>query len=204
MKLQSDHKALAFVGAVAVLGAGVRVVRATSSEPRPGEQPALERQMQATDSAVHAQHADAQGRGRGRRSARSGGHGATHSKHDSSSGPNAPMVAADPRQHISPSALLDRRGYIGGKLDLDAATGSQIASLPGVTPRMAKRIVADRMNRGPFVSAQGLRRVPGVGPTLLRRIDSLITFTGTRVPPDPRDTIVARRRNARVKTAKPP
>src|SRR5690349_16326451 len=53
MSLRPDHKALVFVGAVAVLGAGVRVVRAASgSTATPGAQPALDRQMASADSAA--------------------------------------------------------------------------------------------------------------------------------------------------------
>ena len=77
------------------------------------------------------------------------------------------------------SVLLDRPGYVAGKLDLDVATAAQIDSLPGVTPTMAKRIVADRMRRGPFLNANGLRRVSGVGDMFLLRIDTLVTFSGT-------------------------
>ena len=49
MSLQSDHKVLVFLGAIAVLGAGVRMVRA--AKPAAAVQPALEHQTQAADSA---------------------------------------------------------------------------------------------------------------------------------------------------------
>jgi len=42
----------------------------------------------------------------------------------------------------------------------------------------AKRIAADRMRRGPFLSLDGLRRVSGVGPMLAKHLDSLVTFSG--------------------------
>ena len=51
MSLRPDHKALVFLGAVAVLGAGVRVSRAASrSVSSPATQPALDRQMASADS----------------------------------------------------------------------------------------------------------------------------------------------------------
>lgn len=90
---------------------------------------------------------------------------------------------------------LDRAGYIGSKLDLDVATAAQIDSLPGVSPSMAKRIVTDRMRRGPFLNANGLRRVGGVGPLFIRQIDSLVTYSGTFRSADPADTIIPPRRN---------
>ena len=52
MPLQSDQKALVFLGAIAVLGAGVRMARA--ARPVPATQPALEHQAQAADSARRA------------------------------------------------------------------------------------------------------------------------------------------------------
>src|SRR5689334_11771299 len=53
MPLQSDQKVLVFLGAIAVLGAGVRMARA--ARPAPEAQPALEHQVQVADSARRAQ-----------------------------------------------------------------------------------------------------------------------------------------------------
>jgi competence protein ComEA len=86
---------------------------------------------------------------------------------------------------------------VGNRLDLDIATAAQIDSLPGVTPLMARRIVTDRMSRGPFLSADGLRRVVGVGSKFLKGIDTLITFSGTFVQASPSDTIIPKRRRGR-------
>jgi competence protein ComEA len=76
----------------------------------------------------------------------------------------------------------DPPGYLLGKLDLDAATVAQIDSLPGIGPTLAKRITADRAERGPFLNLQGFGRVPGVGASLIRRLDTLVTFSGTLRP----------------------
>jgi competence protein ComEA len=170
MSLRSDQKALLFLGAVAVLGAGVRVVRAATGRREPTSQPALERQSQAADSAAHA------GRPKGKRVA--GKSSGTKRRE-----PN--VAAAPPGQ-----GPLDRPGYVAGKLDLDRATAAQIDSLPGVGPAMAKRIVADRMQRGPFVTRDGFRRVKGTGPTFLAKIDSLVMFSGLVKHPEPSDTII--------------
>ena len=80
---------------------------------------------------------------------------------------------------------------------MDVATAAQIDSLPGVTPLMARRIVADRMARGPFTTVDALRRVSGVGPGFLRKIDTLITFSGTFVQSSVSDTIIPKRRRGR-------
>jgi len=182
--MRPDHKALIFIGAIAVLGAAVRVVRAAGIA-RSSSQPALERQVQAADSAARA--------ARARQSAprrRQGG------AKNSSRRP-----ARDSARGVSPksrnSGPLDRPGYIAGRLDLDVATFAQIDSLPGVTRLMARRIVIDRMLRGPFVTRDGLRRVDGAGPRFVARIDSLITFSGTVLQPDPADTASPRPRRVR-------
>jgi len=86
---------------------------------------------------------------------------------------------------------------VGTRLDLDVASAAQIDSLPGVTPLMAKRIVTDRMARGPFMTSDGLRRVIGVGNGFLKRIDTLITFSGTFVQPSVSDSIIKKRRPRR-------
>src|SRR5215208_2424248 len=135
MSLRADHKALAFVGAIVVLGAGVRIIRAADGRPAVMSQPALEHQLDASDSARRQQKSGQRGRGRGsRRGARAAASGR---------GGSQPQSEASPSQ-----AQPNRRGYVNQKLDLDVATAAQLDSLPGVTPTVAKRIIADRMEHG--------------------------------------------------------
>ena len=63
------------------------------------------------------------------------------------------------------------------RVDLDVAPADEIEKLPGIGPSLAKRIVADRTANGPFGCLQALDRVKGVGPALLARLDSLATFS---------------------------
>ncbi|HEY4217103.1 MAG TPA: helix-hairpin-helix domain-containing protein [Gemmatimonadaceae bacterium] len=190
MSLQSDHKALIFFASVAVLGAGVRVVRASARESAGASQPALEQQVQAADSSAHA------GRGRGKqaKAKRTKGNAADSAGQQPASGKQTHRDANSP----------NRPGWIGGKLDLDVATAAQLDSLPGVTPMMAKRIVADRMKRGPFLNRVGLQRVPGTGPRFLAAIDSLITFSGTLAWPSPSDSVIPPAKAARKRKSSPP
>jgi DNA uptake protein ComE-like DNA-binding protein len=174
MSLQPDQKALIFIGAIAVLGAGVRVVRAATGGNTVAPQPALDHQMAAADSARTQQ-------GRGRGGAKGKGRGRGRSQ----------------------SGAPDRH-QPKGKLDVDVATAAQLDSLPGVTPTIARRIVADRMMRGPFMSKDGLRRVSGVGPGLIRQIDSLVTFSGTFAPSSPADTVIAPRKKSFPRKSMPP
>ena len=175
MSLRSDHKALVFLGAVGVLGAGVRVVRAAGKESIPAVQPALEHQARVADSAAQAQRG-----GKGKKKGRSGRGGSDRDQ-------------ARPRPPGSP----DRRGYVGGRLDLDVATAAQIDSLPGVSATMARRIAVDRARRGPFTNAAGLQRVSGVGKRFLQQIDTLVTYSGTFAFVNPGDTILKSRKKSR-------
>ncbi|HEX3867879.1 MAG TPA: helix-hairpin-helix domain-containing protein [Gemmatimonadaceae bacterium] len=200
MPIASDHKVLIFVGLTAVLGTGVRVVKAARNDA-PANQSTLDRQILAADSAADKQReqlANARGRG-GRSASRDTTRRAQDSTRSARSKSRKPP--RDSTAGRGPVGALDRPGYIAGKLDLDVATAAQIDSLPGVTPTMAKRIAADRVRRGPFTTANGLRRVEGVGDNFLREIDTLVTYSGTVVFPSAKDTIIAHRTNTR---AKPP
>ena len=199
MSMRSDQKALLFLGAVGVLGAGVRVVRTAAGQQAPATQPALDRQMRVADSAAAAQRKPKgrqQGSSRGRGSGR-GKKAQTDSSHAAGGqSPSGGMTGMRIRPS-TPTGSLDRRGYIGKRLDLDVATAAQIDSLPGVTPLMARRIVEDRIRRGPFLSMSGLQRVSGVGRQFIQKIDSLVTFSGTYVFSSPADTVIKSRKRKR-------
>ena len=189
MSIPSDHKALIFIGAVAVLGAAVRVTRVAVGSANAAPQPALEHQIQASDSAARAGRSKSRGKSpRGKPSA-----------HASQTEPGG-IESSNARRL---NALLDRPGYVGKRLDMDVATAAQIDSLPGVTPLMARRIVVDRMTRGPFLSLDGLRRVSGAGPRFVQRIDSLVTFSGVYHSGTPADTVIPKRRSRAKRATRP-
>jgi len=52
-------------------------------------------------------------------------------------------------------------------LDLNHASADEISRLPGVGPSLARRIVEERERRGRFESPDGLRGVLGMGPKKL-------------------------------------
>jgi len=66
----------------------------------------------------------------------------------------------------------------GEEIDLDAAPVAEVARLPRVGPRLAGAIVADRDSHGPFGTLDGLDRVPGVGPGLLKILAPHVRFSG--------------------------
>ena len=185
MPLSNDRKALLFLGAVAILGAGVRVVRWSKSADAVTDQAALDHQLGAADSAARAS-----GRPKTKQKSARTRRASTRSSYKDATR-NAPTAPSFPPREAP--------GYVLGKLDLDAATLAQIDSLPGVGPTLAERIVTDRAEHGPFVTLQGLRRVKGVGPALLRRLDSLVTFSATLRPLNAGPESVSARPNRRIK-----
>jgi competence protein ComEA len=60
-------------------------------------------------------------------------------------------------------------------LDLNEATVEQLARLPGVGPSLARRIVEERERRGRFAGPEGLRAVLGMGPRKLAALRDLIS-----------------------------
>jgi competence protein ComEA len=76
-----------------------------------------------------------------------------------------------------------------GKVDLDVATEKQIEGLRHIGPTLARRIVADRDSFGPFGSIEGLKRVKGVGPSMVEKLDSAVTFS---LVPRPTNTVISR------------
>lgn len=64
------------------------------------------------------------------------------------------------------------------QVNVDLAPAGELARLPKVGPRLAKTIVADRQAHGPFGSLDGLDRVTGVGPGLLKTIGPHVVFSG--------------------------
>ena len=62
------------------------------------------------------------------------------------------------------------RMLLGIPLDPDLLDADEWSALPGIGPRLAVRIAADRQKYGVFGSLDGLLRVPGIGPGRLAAI----------------------------------
>jgi hypothetical protein len=77
-----------------------------------------------------------------------------------------------------------------GPLDLDLADEREIEALRYIGPTLAKRIVADRDSFGPFGSMDGLRRVKGIGSSMVAKLDSAVTFS---LVPRPTNRVISRR-----------
>jgi Helix-hairpin-helix motif len=187
MPTPAERKALLFVSCVAVLGAGVRAVRAAGGGRVTTEgRAALERQIAAAESA-----GGVRARGAGRRAAdksrvtRDGWDGGPDAGQGSVAAPRsvtrrasrvrAGRAARDSAPSPPVVSVLDR-------VDLDVASAADIERLPRIGPALARRIVADRDSLGPFGSLEGLARVRGVGPAVLRAIAPRVTFSRTPRP----------------------
>lgn len=59
------------------------------------------------------------------------------------------------------------RFLLGMAMDPNRASAAELALVPGLSPRLAAAVVADREARGPYRHPRELRRVPGIGPARL-------------------------------------
>lgn len=159
MPTPGERKALLFLGAVVVLGAGARgaAVLQSDAPPDAAARRALDAQIEAVDSARQAVAVKKKGRkkGRGR------GTKAAESSRSIDSRASPPMV-----EPIVPAII-----------DIDIATAAEIETLRGVGPVLAARIVADRDSLGPFGSTEELERVRGIGTRLAARLAPQVTFS---------------------------
>lgn len=62
---------------------------------------------------------------------------------------------------------------VAGRINVNAASAPELELLPGIGPTLARRIVEVRQRDGPFRSLDELSRVPGIGPKTIERLSSL-------------------------------
>ena len=63
-------------------------------------------------------------------------------------------------------------------VDVNTASLTELQTLPGIGPKMSKRIVDER-ERKAFASVEDLRRVPGIGVKTLEKLRPYVTVTGS-------------------------
>jgi competence protein ComEA len=86
--------------------------------------------------------------------------------------PGSPTAQRDSAmQHTRPLRPDER-------IDVDTSSAGELARLPRVGLRLAKTIVADRNQHGPFGALDRLDRVPGIGPGLLKLLAPHVSFSG--------------------------
>ena len=99
-------------------------------------------------------------------------------------GSAAGAAAGDPRAHRDSASRAGRPLAAGERIDVDAAPPAELVRLPRVGPGLARKIVADRTARGAFGALQGLGRVSGIGPAMLRVLEPHVRFSGVPTPTD--------------------
>ena len=77
---------------------------------------------------------------------------------------------AGPREGAPAGASADRGMRAAEVLDINRADAETLATLPGIGPVLAARIVAHRDSAGPFAAVDSLVAVSGVGPATLERL----------------------------------
>jgi len=83
-------------------------------------------------------------------------------------GPRSDSATAAP---VADSDTPEKSSYgLDGKLNLNTAGADALEELPGVGPKTAQRILADRRAHGPFRKTSDLLRVKGIGPKTLARL----------------------------------
>lgn len=91
-------------------------------------------------------------------------------------------------------SVLEQAAHIGRPLgpgervDVDRASAPELVRLPGIGSGLSARIVRSREVEGPFGSLEALGRVPGIGPTALRRLEPHVTFSGRARPIDTQES----------------
>ncbi|HUG42586.1 MAG TPA: helix-hairpin-helix domain-containing protein [Longimicrobiales bacterium] len=199
MKLTDDEsRALAFVAAVLLLSAAVRV--SSAREPVPVPAGAAEgfdfaAHVDATRSAVAAAERAARPLAAGERLDPNGAD-ATELDRLPRVGPalaarivedrarNGPFRSAEDLlrvRGVGPRMLAEVRPHLDiraggvsggppGPVDLNRADAAALATLPGIGPVLAGRIVAYRDSAGAFRDLEALGAVRGVGPATLERV----------------------------------
>lgn len=82
-------------------------------------------------------------------------------------------------------AQVDRRDAAlapGERIDPNSADEVELDRLPGIGPSLARAIVLNRQQEGPFRSLVELERVPGLGSTKVERLGPYVTLPRTGLP----------------------
>jgi DNA uptake protein ComE-like DNA-binding protein len=179
MPTPSEKKAIAFLSAFALLGAGVRMQQAVShaSAADATSREALRRQIVAAESASAADR-----RGHGARPAKRARGRPVNTLDSVMNAPvvNTPSIFDPPRSSMRGGSRGEPRP--AAPVDVDRASAAELEALPRIGPALAQRIVEDREVNGPFGSLEGLQRVRGVGPAMAAVLANSVTFSGTPRP----------------------
>jgi competence protein ComEA len=86
----------------------------------------------------------------------------------------APLAAQEKPVRSKPAAAS-----AAAPVNLNTATAAEIATLPGIGPKAAQRIVEHRQKNGGFKKVEELMKVKGIGEKSFLKLKPLITVTET-------------------------
>jgi competence protein ComEA len=90
----------------------------------------------------------------------------------------APLTAQDkPASGRRAAAAASKSAAVDAPVNLNTATVAQIATLPGVGPKAAERIVEYRQKNGGFKKIEELMNVKGIGEKSFLKLKPLITVS---------------------------
>jgi competence protein ComEA len=94
------------------------------------------------------------------------------------------LIAAVSASHRGPGSFAplpepaEPSARASDPIDPNTATAAQLQALPGIGPTLARRIIAERAAR-PFSRVDDLRRVRGIGPRTLSRVGPRLRIAPT-------------------------
>jgi competence protein ComEA len=79
-------------------------------------------------------------------------------------------------EQINVPGVVDTSHVNAGRVNINTATLTELAALPGIGPTAAQAIIDYRLEHGPFQSVQDIQNVPGIGPATYDGIKDYITI----------------------------
>ena len=92
-------------------------------------------------------------------------------------GPSGNPFAQSPSQSQSSQSSAPAQPPAAAPLNLNTATVTELAKLPGIGPAVAARIVEHRQKNGGFKKIEELMNVKGIGEKTFLKLKALVTVT---------------------------